>query len=138
MHIRPFTTADTDAVVGLWEQAGITRPWNDPRADVRRKQTTQPEMFFVADDGGDVAGVVMAGYDGHRGWIHYLAVADAHRSTGLGRTLVEHAESALAALGCPKVQLQVRPDNRNVVRFYEHLGYEPYEAISMGKRLVVD
>ncbi|MFD9701131.1 GNAT family acetyltransferase [Lentzea sp. NPDC059081] len=139
MQIRAFTDADTDAVVRLWQQAGITRPWNDPLADIRRKRTTQPEMFFVAaDNDGEIAGVVMAGYDGHRGWIHYLAVATARRSTGLGRRLVGHAEAALSALGCPKVQLQVRPDNTDVVEFYERLGYEPYEAINLGKRLVAD
>jgi len=98
----------------------------------------QPGMFFVAEDRDHVVGTVMAGYDGHRGWIHYLAVSDDHRGTGVGRALVEEAESALRALGCPKVQLQVRPDNSNVIGLYEHLGYAPYEAINMGKRLVVD
>ncbi|WP_328609855.1 GNAT family acetyltransferase [Amycolatopsis sp. NBC_00345] len=138
MKIRSFSETDAEAVVALWTEAGLTRPWNDAGADVRRKQAMQPEMFFVAEDDGRVAGVVMAGYDGHRGWIHYLAVSDDYRGTGLGRTLVEHAETALDALGCPKVQLQVRPDNTSVIEFYRHLGYTTYEAINMGKRLVVD
>ncbi|GAA4681048.1 GNAT family acetyltransferase [Frondihabitans cladoniiphilus] len=146
--IRPFQHSDTEAVVALWEAAGLTRPWNDPFADVRRKETTQAEMFFVAETqietgaetevGARIVGAVMAGYDGHRGWIHYLAVAADQRGTGLGRALVETAEEALAALGCPKVQLQVRPDNTGVIALYEHLGYEPYEAVNMGKRLVED
>jgi ribosomal protein S18 acetylase RimI-like enzyme len=138
MHVRQFADADADAVVSLWHQAGLTRPWNDPWADVRRKQLVQREMFFVAVDEEGVVGTVLAGYDGHRGWIHYLAVARGERGTGLGRTLVEHAETALRALGCPKVQLQIRPDNAAVIDFYEHLGYAPYEAINMGKRLVDD
>ncbi|WP_448319495.1 GNAT family acetyltransferase [Streptomyces sp. CO7] len=138
MTIRPFEGPDIDAVVALWEKAGLTRPWNSPWADVRRKQTVQPEMFFVAEDDGRIVGTVMAGYDGHRGWINYLAVGDDRRGTGLGRALVEQAEAALAALGCPKVQLQVRPDNIGVIDFYERLGYAPYEAISLGKRLISD
>jgi ribosomal protein S18 acetylase RimI-like enzyme len=139
MEIRPFEEPDTEAVVALWRAAGLTRPWNDPWADVRRKQTVQPELFLVAeDDEGAVVGVVMAGYDGHRGWINYLAVSDDARGTGLGRSLVERAEAALLALGCPKVQLQVRPDNTAVVDFYEHLGYATYEVVDMGKRLIPD
>ncbi|MER5478776.1 GNAT family acetyltransferase [Streptomyces sp. NPDC002734] len=138
MTIRPFEDPDTDAVVALWEAAGLTRPWNSPWADVRRKQTVQPEMFFVAEDDGRIVGTVMAGYDGHRGWINYLAVSDDRRGTGLGRSLVERAEAALTALGCPKVQLQVRLDNIGVIDFYERLGYAPYEAISLGKRLIND
>ncbi|MFE5207683.1 GNAT family acetyltransferase [Streptomyces sp. NPDC056600] len=138
MTIRPFEDSDTDAVVTLWEKAGLTRPWNSPWADVRRKQSVQPEMFFVAEDDGRIVGTVMAGYDGHRGWINYLAVSDDRRGTGLGRALVEQAEAALAALECPKVQLQVRLDNIGVIDFYERLGYAPYEAISLGKRLISD
>lgn len=138
MEIRSFVESDTEAVVALWHEAGITRPWNDPVLDVRRKQTVQPEMFFVAEDAGRVVGAVMAGYDGHRGWINYLAVGDDQRGTGLGRALVERAEAALLALGCPKVQLQVRPDNTAVVDFYEHLGYARYEVVDMGKRLIED
>ncbi|MEV4049840.1 GNAT family acetyltransferase [Amycolatopsis sp. NPDC049688] len=136
--IRAFEKQDTGAVVELWTQAGLTRPWNDPLADVRRKQAVQPEMFFVAEHGGHVVGTVMAGYDGHRGWIHYLAVSAHHRGTGLGRALVEEAEAALRTLCCPKVQLQIRPGNSGVIGVYEHLGYTPYEAFNMGKRLVVD
>ncbi|PRY35622.1 GNAT family acetyltransferase [Umezawaea tangerina] len=136
--IRPFEETDTDAVVALWTEAGVTRPWNDPVADIRRKTTTQPELFSVAVHDDRVVGTVMAGYDGHRGWIHYLAVAADLRGTGLGRALVERAEAALAALGCPKVQLQVRPDNPGVISLYEHLGYTRYEAVDLGKRLVED
>jgi ribosomal protein S18 acetylase RimI-like enzyme len=138
VQIRAFTETDTEAVVALWQEARLTRPWNDPHRDIQRKATTQPELFLVADDDGSVVGTAMVGYDGHRGWIHYLAVAASERGTGLGRALVGEAETMLAALGCAKVQLQVRPDNTDVMAFYESLGYEAYEAVSMGKRLESD
>lgn len=138
MRIRVFDEADTEPVVALWREAGLTRPWNDPRLDVQRKRSVQPELFFVAEDADALVGTVMAGYDGHRGWIYYLAVAVSHRGTGVGRTLLDHAETVLRALGCPKVQLQVRVENSGVVDFYRRLGYEPYESLSLGKRLIVD
>lgn len=137
-RLRPARESDTEAVVALWDQAGLTRPWNDPRKDIRRKLAVQPELFVLAERSGAVVGSVLAGYDGHRGWLHYLAVAGSERGTGLGRRLVEHAEAALAALGCPKVQLQVRPDNTDVVGFYERLGYAPYDVVDLGKRLSED
>lgn len=142
--VRAFALADEDAVVDLWHAAGLTRPWNDPRADIRRKLTVQPELFLVAvdepDDGtaGTVIGSVMAGYDGHRGWLYYLASASSHRGRGIGRRLVAEAERRLEAMGCPKVQLMVRPENGAVRGFYAALGYEPFDIWATGKRLVVD
>lgn len=138
VHIRPFDLRDEDAVVALWESAGLTRPWNDPRADIRRKLTVQPELFLVAVDGDDLVGTVMAGYDGHRGWLYYLASAETHRGRGIGRALVAEAEGLLEALGCPKVQLMVRPDNAAARGFYEALGYEPFDTWATGRRLIVD
>ncbi|PPL15862.1 GNAT family acetyltransferase [Microterricola pindariensis] len=139
MQIRPFRPEDTDAVIALWQDAGLTRPWNDPRKDIARKATVQPELFVVATgDGGRVLGSVMAGYDGHRGWMNYLAAADDARGLGVGRALVAHVEAALLALGCPKVNLQVRSTNSGVVDFYEHLGYRNDDTVSLGKRLIED
>ena len=137
-EIRAFRTADEDAVVELWEQAGLTRPWNDPRADIRRKLSVQPELFLVAADGDTVVGTVMAGYDGHRGWLYYLASASSHRGRGIGRALVVEAERLLEAMGCPKVQLMVRPDNAGARGFYDALGYVPLETWATGRRLIVD
>ncbi|MBD8479317.1 GNAT family acetyltransferase [Microbacterium sp. CFBP 8794] len=136
--VRSFELDDEDAVVALWEEAGLTRPWNDPRADIRRKLTVQPELFLVAVDGGTVVGSVMSGYDCHRGWLYYLAAAASHRGRGVGRLLVAEAERLLEALGCPKVQLMVRPENTGARGFYDALGYEPFETWATGKRLVVD
>ncbi|MDU0365781.1 GNAT family acetyltransferase [Microbacterium sp. NPDC089180] len=136
--IRAFVPSDEDAVVALWEDAGLTRPWNDPRADIRRKLTVQPELFLVAVDGDALVGSVMAGYDGHRGWLYYLAAAASHRGRGVGRTLVAEAERLLEEMGCPKVQLMVRPDNTGARGFYDALGYEPFETWATGRRLIVD
>lgn len=138
VEIRVFDIADEDAVVALWEEAGLTRPWNDPRADIRRKLTVQPELFLVAVDGDAIVGSVMAGYDGHRGWLYYLATAGTHRGQGLGAALVAEAERLLEAMGCPKVQLMVRPDNTGARGFYDALGYEPFDTWATGKRLIVD
>jgi len=138
VDIRGFTLDDEHAVVALWEEAGLTRPWNDPRADIRRKLTVQPELFLVAVDGDRVVGSVMAGYDGHRGWLYYLATAASHRGRGIGRRLVAEAERLLEAMGCPKVQLMVRPDNTGARGFYNELGYEPFDTWATGRRLIVD
>lgn len=138
VDIRAFAPDDEDAVVALWEHAGLTRPWNDPRADIRRKLAVQPELFLVAVDRDAVVGSVMAGYDGHRGWLYYLAAAASHRGQGLGRLLVAEAERLLEEMGCPKVQLMVRPDNTVARGFYDALGYEPFDTWATGKRLVVD
>lgn len=140
--VRAFEIADEDAVVALWEQAGLLRPWNDPHADIHRKLSVQPELFLVAVDEtrGDAAivGSVMAGYDGHRGWLYYLASAVTHRGQGIGRMLVAEAERLLEQMGCPKVQLMVRPDNVGARGFYDAQGYEPFDIWATGKRLIVD
>jgi ribosomal protein S18 acetylase RimI-like enzyme len=139
VEIRAFRREDTDAVIALWQAAGLTRPWNDPRKDIERKLTVQPELFVVAvDDAGRVIGSVMAGFEGHRGWMNYLVSSPDARGLGIGRALVSHVETALARLGCPKVNLQVRASNPAVVGFYERLGYRVEDTIDLGKRLIAD
>lgn len=138
LAIRAFDLADTEAVVALWQEAGLTRPWNNPYQDISRKLTVQPELFLVATAGGAVMGSVMAGYDGHRGWLYYLATAASHRGQGVARRLVAEAEDRLLALGCPKVQLMVRPENGVTQGFYASLGYEPFDTWNTGKRLIAD
>ena len=98
----------------------------------------QRELFLVAVEGESVVGSAMAGYDGHRGWVHYLAVDVEHRGTGLGRRLMEEVEARLLALGCPKVNVQIRSGNEEVAAFYARLGYAPDAAAALGKRLVPD
>jgi ribosomal protein S18 acetylase RimI-like enzyme len=136
--IRPFRRADEAAVIALWAACDLLRPWNDPHRDIERKLTVQPELFLVATAGGDVVGSVMAGYDGHRGWVNYLAVAADHRRDGLGRRLMAAAETVLLTLGCPKLNIQVRAGNSAVVAFYEALGYAVDDVVSLGKRLIPD
>lgn len=138
IQIRPFELADTEAVVSLWQESGLTRSWNDPYQDINRKLTVQPELFLVAAEGAALVGTVMAGYDGHRGWLYYLASAPERRGEGIGRQLVEHAEELLTEMGCPKVQLMVRTENVEVHDFYASLGFEPFETWNTGKRLIAD
>ncbi|MCT9821493.1 GNAT family acetyltransferase [Microbacterium sp. W1N] len=138
VSIRPFQPADTAAAVALWQTCGLTRPWNDPYQDIRRKMQVQPELFLVAVDGDTLIGTAMAGYDGHRGWLYYLASEPSRRGEGIGRRLVAAAEDALLEMGCPKVQLMVRPENGVAQGFYEALGYEPFEVWATGKRLIAD
>jgi ribosomal protein S18 acetylase RimI-like enzyme len=138
MDIRTFRPADTDAVIDLWRAAGLVRPWNDPRKDIERKLTVQPELFLVGETDGAVVAVAMVGYDGHRGWVNYLAVSPGARGLSHGRRMMEEAERLLTELGCPKLNLQIRSDNTEVRAFYEHLGYTQDAAVSYGKRLIAD
>ena len=140
--IRPFGEGDTDAVIQLWQDCGLTRPWNDPRKDIARKLTTQPELFLVATAGdgnaGKVIATAMVGFDGHRGWISYLAVALDRRGEGHARALMAEAERVLVELGCPKLMLMVRAENTAVIDMYEHLGYALEPTRLLGKRLIPD
>ena len=138
VRIRPFERADTEAVVALWRDAGLVVPWNDPYRDIERKLTVQPDLFLVGDVGGAVVATAMIGFDGHRGWVNYLAVDAAHRRGGLGARLMAEAERLLIDLGCPKLNLQVRSSNTGVIEWYRTLGYEPDNAVSLGKRLIPD
>jgi ribosomal protein S18 acetylase RimI-like enzyme len=138
IEIRPFRPDETDAVVALWEACDLIRPWNDPRKDIERKLRVDPELFLVAVEEELVVGAVMAGYEGHRGWINYLAVEPGRRRQGLGRELMATAERLLAERGCPKINLQVRSENADVIAFYGALGYRRDEVVSLGKRLVED
>ena len=138
MKIREFMPSDEAAVIELWQRCELTRAWNDPRKDIQRKLTVQPELFAVGEIDGRLVATVMAGYDGHRGWVNYLAVSPEHRKAGLGRRLMAHAESCLHARGCPKLNIQVRTSNASVLEFYRRLGYVADDAVSLGKRLIHD
>ncbi len=138
MQIRPFEPADEPAVIALWSSCGLVVSHNDPVADIRRKLGVAPELFLVGIDGAELIASVMAGYEGHRGWINYLAVAPARQGSGCGRKIMEHAERLLRERGCPKINLQVRSTNRDVIEFYRHLGFAQDDVLSMGKRLEAD
>ena len=135
-QIRPYSESDEAAVAELWRQVFPGSPsWNHPETDIQRKLSVQRELFLVAALGSEIVGTAMAGYDGHRGWVYYVAVSPRHRRQGIGTALMNNVEQRLASLGCPKLNLQVRASNHEVVSFYENLGYEVEERISMGKRL---
>lgn len=138
VEIREFADSDADEVVALWTSVGLLRPWNDARLDIERKKAVQRELFLVAVDGIRIVGAGMAGYDGHRGWVNYLAVRPDSRRLGVGRALMTEFEERLTALGCPKINLQVRAGNDDVLAFYARLGYAQDAVISLGKRLIPD
>ena len=135
MEIRKYRDTDFDGIDALWKEAfPHDPPWNHATNAVPAKTAFQPDLLFVAVDQGAVVGSVMAGYDGHRGWLYSVAVSQSHRRAGLGTTLVRKAEDALRSLGCGKVNLQVRSTNAAVVQFYEGLGYEIEDRVSLGRR----
>jgi ribosomal protein S18 acetylase RimI-like enzyme len=138
MEIRRFREKDRKAVISLWRECGLLVPWNHPDLDIDRKLRVQRELFLVGVVGGEVVATAMGGYEGHRGWINYLAVAPGMRMRGLGRMMVERLEEGLRAMGCPKINLQIRESNIEVIRFYEKLGYSSDHVIGFGKRLLED
>jgi len=138
MEIRPFQRADEAALIALWEECRLTRPWNDPRKDIARKLAVQPELFLVGTVNGEIVGSVMAGYEGHRGWVNYLAVAPRARRRGHARALMQRVEQLLLERGCPKLSLLVRNSNPEAVAFYRRLGYAQDDSVSLGKRLISD
>jgi ribosomal protein S18 acetylase RimI-like enzyme len=124
------------AVIALWETVfGYETAHNTPALAIDKKLAVNDGLFFVALAGDEVVGTVLAGYDGHRGWLYSVAVHPAHRRRGLGARLVHHAESALIGRGCMKINLQIVSTNESVKTFYEALGYSTEPRISMGKRI---
>lgn len=124
--------------MALWKACNLTRPWNDPYKDIARKQTVQSELFLVVREGTNAIATIMGGFDGHRGWVNYLAVAQNHRGQGLARALMVELEERLQVAGCPKVNLMVRAGNDAVIAFYEHMGYTVEKSVALGKRLISD
>lgn len=138
MHIRPYHPTDKDSVIALWHACGLIRAWNDPDKDIQRKLQVQPDMFLIGVLEGSVIASVMAGYDGHRGWLNYLAVAPEHQRCGHAANIVAEAEHLSYAAGCPKINLQIRSSNQAVIDFYRRIGYSGDDVVSMGKRLEHD
>jgi len=138
LQIRPYRSDDEDAVVGLWVACQLVGPKNNPQRDIARKLRVNPEWFLVGEVDSKIVATCMVGYEGHRGWINYLAVAPEHQRRGIARQIMEEAERLLRRAGCPKINLQVRTSNRGVIEFYRKLGYSVDEVVSMGKRLEHD
>jgi ribosomal protein S18 acetylase RimI-like enzyme len=138
MKIRAYQPRDKEAVIQLWRECGLIAPQNNPVKDIERKLKVNPEWFLVGEIDGRIIASCMAGYEGHRGWINYLAVWPDHQRQGLAGQIMEQAESLLRAAGCPKINLQVRTSNSRVIAFYKSIGFTLDEAVSMGKRLEDD
>jgi ribosomal protein S18 acetylase RimI-like enzyme len=138
LDIRPFTIEDEKAVIELWQKCDLMRPQNNPRSDIARKLKVNPELFLVGILDGKIIATAMGGYEGHRGWVNYLAVEPAHRRKGFGRQLMAEIEKGLLTLGCPKINLQVRNGNKAALEFYSRIGYKIDDVVSLGKRLVPD
>lgn len=133
--IRPATPSDREAVVALWQAVGLTRPWNDPRTDFDMAIGSSSSAVLIASKGDALVGSVMVGFDGHRGWVYYLATAPGERGNGVGRSLMAQAEAWLKSRGCPKIQLMVRGDNEAARGFYAAIGYDLQDVVTLGKRL---
>jgi ribosomal protein S18 acetylase RimI-like enzyme len=138
MTIRAYLEADEAEVMALWRACGLVRPWNDPQKDIARKLAVQRDLFLVGTVDDRIVATVMAGYDGHRGWVNYLAVDPASRRFGLARSMMAAVEERLRRLGCAKINLQIRHDNRDAIAFYQRIGFGQDAVLSMGKRLEHD
>jgi ribosomal protein S18 acetylase RimI-like enzyme len=138
MNIRPFQTEDQEQVIRLWMDCGLVVPHNNPVRDIQRKLRVNPEWFLVGEIDGRIVATCMAGYEGHRGWINYLAVCPTLQRNGLASRIMEHAEELLREVGCAKINLQVRSTNRQVIEFYQSIGFKIDDVVSMGKRLEPD
>lgn len=136
--IAEYSSDDEADMIGLWQECGLVVPWNNPLSDIARKMADSPELFYSGKIDGQLVASCMAGYDGHRGWIYFLAVAKSQQRTGLAAKLVAHVEAKLIELGCPKMELMVRDTNREVITFYEAIGFglDPVKVLS--KRLSDD
>ena len=135
LPIAELQDADVDALIALWERCGLTRPWNDPRADIVLAQRGPNSIILVGKADGALAATVMVGHDGHRGWLYYLAVAPEQQRRGLGRRITAAAEEWLKLRGIRKVELVVRPENSTVQAFYAGLGYQVEPRVLMTKWL---
>jgi ribosomal protein S18 acetylase RimI-like enzyme len=135
LEIRPFQDSDEEAIVELWRDCELLRPANDPHRDIELKRAVQPDLFLVGILHSRIVASVMAGYEGHRGWLNYLAVAPTCRHRGFGRAIVAAAEDRLRLIGCPKINLQVRVGNARTMEFYQKIGFRMDDVVSLGKRL---
>jgi ribosomal protein S18 acetylase RimI-like enzyme len=136
--IHNYQPADEADVIGLWRECELVVPWNNPQTDIARKTEDSPHLFFVGRIDGQLVASCMAGYDGHRGWIYFLAVRKAHRRKGLATRMVRHVESKLIELGCPKLELMVRNSNTSVISFYRNIGFDPDPVMVLSRRLIED
>jgi ribosomal protein S18 acetylase RimI-like enzyme len=135
LNIRSYQPTDEEQVINLWQECRLVVPQNNSQHDILLKLQVQPELFLVGLADSQVVASIMAGYEGHRGWFNYLAVAPDFQRQGIGRRMVESATAKLEAMGCPKINLQIRTSNTEVIEFYKRIGFTMDDVVSMGKRL---
>ena len=138
MKIRPYQLSDEKQVIQLWIDCGLVVPQNNPALDIERKLAVNSEWFLIGELDGTVISTCMAGYEGHRGWINYLAVSPSLQGKGYAREIMTKAEELLTNAGCPKINLQVRSSNQQVIDFYKTIGFQIDDVVSMGKRIKED
>ena len=138
MKIRSYQNLDEEEVTQLWLECGLIVPHNNPIKDIKRKLKVNPEWFLVGELNGKIIASCMAGYEGHRGWINYLAVSPPFQGNGYGKVIMEKAEELLTDAGCPKINLQIRAKNHKTIDFYKSIGFKIDDVISMGKRIDSD
>jgi ribosomal protein S18 acetylase RimI-like enzyme len=138
MEIRAYNETDEDAVILLWNECGLVAPQNNPVKDIERKLKVDPDLFLVGTNENGIVATVMGGYEGHRGWINYLAVKPSEQRKGYGQSIMQAVEQRIKDEGCPKINLQVRTSNEQVIAFYSAIGYGNDNVVGMGKRLEYD
>jgi len=138
MEIRNYQPKDEIQLIDLWAECDLVVPWNDPKKDIQRKALDSPKLFFVGELDEEIVASCMAGYDGHRGWIYYLAVKSKYQKQGLATSILLHSENALLKIGCPKIDLMVRNTNSDVISFYQKVGYKNDPVVVLSKRLNSD
>ena len=138
MDIRAFEVKYRDEVIELWRECNLVVPQNDPIKDIERKLKVDPDLFLVGVIDKQVVATVMGGYEGHRGWINYLAVKPSQQRKGYGQAIMQAVESLIKQKGCPKINLQVRATNETVIKFYSAIGYGNDNVVGLGKRLEYD
>jgi ribosomal protein S18 acetylase RimI-like enzyme len=138
LNIRTYLQKDEAEVITLWRECGLIVPWNNPETDIARKCADSPELFFIAELGDELVASCMAGYDGHCGWIYFLAVKPTEQRQGIAAKLISRVEQTLIELGCPKLELMVRKTNNEVISFYSSIGFGPDPVMVMSKRLIED
>jgi len=135
LSISPITDGDVPAVIALWQRCGLTRPWNDPAADIALARRGVNATILVARADNAIVASGMVGHDGHRGWVYYVAVDPDHQRRDYGRAIMAASEDWLRAQGIEKIMLMVRPDNGQVRAFYDRLGYATQERVIYAKWL---
>ncbi|MFT5598783.1 MAG: ribosomal protein S18 acetylase RimI-like enzyme [Urechidicola sp.] len=138
MNIKPYHADNQQAVINLWQACNLVVAWNDPIKDILRKMLVDPDLFLIGQLSGEIVATVMGGYEGHRGWINYLAVSPEHQRKGYARAMMQQVEVLIREKGCPKINLQVRSTNADVIKFYQAIGYDIENTVGLGKRLIPD